>query len=129
MTSTNSESIYTATENCYALVTLQAHNGYGGFVYINGLESGKLFISSGTGANTFRIVTTERYLLHKDDVIKVVGNTLYVAQYIVYGIKYSWYFNKAQKRKNASLPNCIRTNISRKLSLPDNDHAHEHDIY
>jgi len=89
MTSTTSESIYTATENCYALVTLQTHNGYGGFVYINGIESGKLFINSGSGTNTFRIITTSRYLLCKGDVIKVVGNSAYVAQYVIYGVKYN----------------------------------------
>jgi hypothetical protein len=73
---------YTATQDCYALVSLDGYNGLYNAAYINGHT-----VKSAYSSSTTHIQIIDTIPLKKGDVLTIVGNTSYAAAYIIYGTK------------------------------------------
>ena len=75
------ESIYTATQNCWVQASLKSGNKLGGNIQVNGTAVFALYSESAYIENVVS------FFLQKGDILKVVGNSTYAANYAIYGAK------------------------------------------
>ena len=73
---------YTAVEDCYVLVVMKAYNKLGTNVFINDVLARSLYTDS-----TVMVENSENFYLKKGNVLKINGNSSFMSNFVVYGVK------------------------------------------